>query len=60
MNRNLEEALQYYRTQGAPGDQNALTNLLREGLRNGTLDPFRRKIIAYYATKIFLHLPLTL
>ena len=30
MNWNMEEALQYYRSQGAPGDQNALTNLLRE------------------------------
>lgn len=27
---NLEEALDYYRQQGAPADQNALTELLRE------------------------------
>ena len=26
----LEEAIGYYKTQGAPGDQTALTNLLRE------------------------------
>lgn len=30
MNWNLEEALAYYRKQGAPGDQTALVNLLRE------------------------------
>ena len=30
MNWNLDEAISYYRTQGAPGDQNALTGLLRE------------------------------
>ena len=27
---NLQEAVDYYRRQGAPGDQNALVNLLRE------------------------------
>ena len=26
----LNEAIRYYQTQGAPGDQNALTGLLRE------------------------------
>ena len=30
MNWNLDEALSYYRKQGAPGDQTALVNLLRE------------------------------
>lgn len=30
MTWNLEEAIAYYRTQGAPGDQSALTGLLRE------------------------------
>ena len=30
MNWNLEEALDYYRRQGAPGDQNALISLLKE------------------------------
>ena len=30
MEWKLEEALDYYRSQGAPGDQNALTGLLRE------------------------------
>ena len=30
MNWNLEEAIDYYRGQGAPRDQNALVNLLRE------------------------------
>lgn len=30
MNWNLEEAISYYKRQGAPGDQNALVNLLRE------------------------------
>lgn len=27
---NMEEALEYYKRQGAPGDQNALVSLLRE------------------------------
>lgn len=30
MSWNLEEAVNYYRGQGAPGDQNAVINLLRE------------------------------
>ena len=30
MNWTLQEALDYYRRQGAPGDQSALTELLRE------------------------------
>lgn len=30
MSWNLEEAVSYYQTQGAPKDQNALVNLLRE------------------------------
>ena len=30
MNWNLEEAISYYRTQGAPGDQSVLIRLLRE------------------------------
>ncbi len=30
MSWNLEEAIQYYKKQGAPGDQTALTELLRE------------------------------
>lgn len=30
MNWNLNEAIDYYRRQGAPGDQNALRNLLSE------------------------------
>ena len=30
MNWNLSEAISYYKSQGAPGDQNALVNLLRE------------------------------
>lgn len=30
MSWNMNEAIQYYRNQGAPGDQTALTNLLRE------------------------------
>lgn len=30
MSWNLSEAITYYKTQGAPGDQNALVNLLRE------------------------------
>lgn len=30
MEWSLSEALSYYQEQGAPGDQNALTNLLRE------------------------------
>jgi len=30
MNWNINEAIEYYRSQGAPSDQNALTNLLWE------------------------------
>ena len=30
MEWNLEEALEYYKRQGAPGDQNACVNLLKE------------------------------
>ena len=30
MDWNLSEAISYYKSQGAPGDQNALVNLLRE------------------------------
>ena len=30
MEWNLQEAIEYYRSQGAPGDQNALTGLLKE------------------------------
>ena len=30
MNFDLQEAIDYYRRQGAPGDQNALRNLLTE------------------------------
>ncbi len=30
MSWNLQEAIAWYKTQGAPADQNALTNLLRE------------------------------
>ncbi|MBE6975566.1 MAG: formate dehydrogenase, partial [Ruminococcaceae bacterium] len=30
MNWNLDEAMAYYRRQGAPGDQNMLIGLLRE------------------------------
>ena len=30
MNFDLKEAIDYYRRQGAPGDQNAVVNLLRE------------------------------
>lgn len=30
MNWTLSEAVSYYKSQGAPGDQNALVNLLRE------------------------------
>ena len=30
MSWNMEEALEYYKIQGAPGDQNALIGLLRE------------------------------
>jgi len=35
MNWNLEEAVEYYRRQGAPGDQSALTALLFEVQDNG-------------------------
>ena len=46
MDWNLEEAIGYYKKQGAPGDQNALVNLLREiqqesggGIPQWTLEP---------------------
>ena len=54
MSWNLEEALQYYQKQGAPGDQTALTALLREvqdaynGAIPGDLLP---EIAAFYQTK---------
>lgn len=35
MDWNLEEALAYYKKQGAPGDQTALVSLLRETQENG-------------------------
>ena len=34
MEWNLEEAMTYYRTQGAPGDQQAQVNLLKEVQKN--------------------------
>ena len=35
MDWNLDEALEYYRRQGAPGDQNALIALLLRGMQAG-------------------------
>lgn len=51
---NAEEALAYYKSQGAPGDQNALTSLLREAQQeNGDSIPrwLLPKISAAYGLK---------
>ena len=40
MTWNLEEAIAYYKTQGAPGDQNVMISLLREIQKeNGSIHP---------------------
>ncbi|MDO5151848.1 MAG: hypothetical protein Q4D50_00605 [Eubacteriales bacterium] len=45
MSWSLEEAIAYYRTQGAPGDQSALTGFLREVQReNGGGIPLRQPL----------------
>ena len=48
MSWNLEEAISYYRQQGAPGDQNALRNLLGEVQQEccGSLPQYTLPIIA--------------
>lgn len=54
MDWNLKEALEYYRRQGAPGDQNALIGLLREVQREhgGAIPGYRIGEIAEgYAVK---------
>lgn len=49
MNWTLQEALDYYRRQGAPGDQNALTELLREVQKEfGGIPGHMPRIIAEY------------
>lgn len=60
MNWTLQEALDYYRSQGAPGDQNALTQLLREIQREfGGIPGHMPKTIAeYYGIKEALILAL--
>lgn len=48
MNWNLEEALAYYQSQGAPGDQIALVGLLREIQQNagGSIPSYTLKTVA--------------
>ena len=60
MNWNLEEALAYYKKQGAPGDQNALTQLLREIQREfgGIPNHMPKAIAEYYGIKEALILAL--
>lgn len=49
MNWTLDEALAYYRRQGAPGDQTALTELLREIQREfGAIPGHMPKLIAEF------------
>lgn len=50
MSWNLEEALSYYRRQGAPGDQNALISLLKEIQQEngGSIPAHSLHIIAEY------------
>ena len=50
---NLEEALDYYRRQGAPGDQNALITLLKEIQKENGCIPAGApvKIAEYYGIK---------
>ena len=38
MDWNLQEAITYYRTQGAPRDQNALISLLRDLLEKAGIE----------------------
>lgn len=60
MNWTLQEALDYYRSQGAPGDQNALTQLLREIQREfgGIPNHMPKTIAEYYGIKEALVLAL--
>ena len=53
MEWNLDEALDYYRRQGAPGDQNALITLLKEIQRENGCIPAGTpaKIADYYGIK---------
>ena len=53
MEWDLEEALEYYRRQGAPGDQNALIALLKEIQReNGSIPAAApAKIAAFYGIR---------
>ena len=47
MSWELDEAMQYYKTQGAPGDQQALTNLLREvQTKHGAIPAWMLPVIA--------------
>lgn len=50
---DLREALEYYKRQGAPGDQNALIGLLREiqGEYGGIPPGLLPEIAAFYGTK---------
>ena len=60
MNWNLPEALDYYKRQGAPADQNALVSLLKEVQQeNGSIPRgMLAEIAAFYGTKEALLLAL--
>ena len=60
MEWNLEEALAYYRSQGAPGDQGTMISLLKEIQRENGCIPTEApaRIAAYYAVKESLILAL--
>lgn len=60
MNWNLPEALEYYRHQGAPADQNALVSLLKEiQQENGSIPKWMlSRISAHYGIKETLLLAL--
>ncbi len=54
MDQNLQEALDYYKGQGAPGDQNALISLLTEVQReqDGSIPGYLlREIAGFYGVK---------
>ena len=60
MDWNLDEAMEYYRRQGAPGDQHALIALIKEICReNGSISPqMPEKIAAFYGVREALVLAL--
>ena len=59
MSWSLEEAISYYKNQGAPGDQNAVISLLREVQREngGSISAYELAAVAaaYGVKESFLH-----